>query len=90
MTLDIINSILISIAGGFISVSVLKLYKDKLVHGVSPVHVGFFTAYGFWHVYFFYSLDQWWSVMGGVVATTMNTIWFIMLIYYLTYPGGKR
>lgn len=65
MNLDLINSILIMTAGGFIAVSVVKLYKDKLVHGVSPIHVGFFTVYGFWHIYFFSSLDQWWSVAGG-------------------------
>ena len=90
MNLDIINSVLIMTAGAFISASVVKLYKDKVVRGVSPIHVGFFTMYGFWHVFFFSSLNQWWSVAGGIVAITMNSIWFIMLIYYTVYPKGKH
>lgn len=89
MNIDIINSILIVVAGGFISVSVFKLYRDKVVRGVSPIHVGFFTLYGFWHIYFFSALDQWYSVMGGIVATSMNTLWFYMLIYYTIWPRGN-
>ena len=87
---DIINSALIIMAGCFILVSVNKLYTDKLVRGVSPIHVGFFTGYGFWHIFFFSSLEQWWSVVGGVFTTTMNTTWLIMLIYYSIYPKGKQ
>ncbi len=87
---DVVNSVMVLTAGGFIAVSVWKLYKDKLVRGVSPIHVGFFSAYGLWHIFFFSSLDQWWSVVGGIVAATMNTIWLTQIIYYTVYPGGRK
>ena len=90
MNLDIINSGLVFIAGAFILISVKKLYKDKIVKGVSWAHVGFFTLYGLWHIYFFSSLEQWWSVVGGTCTTIANTIWLAQLVYYTVYPGGRK
>ena len=90
ITPDLINSVLVLVAGGFILISVKKLYKDKIVKGVSWAHVGFFSLYGFWHIYFFSSLEQWWSVAGGSLTTFTNTIWLLQLIYYTVYPGGRN
>ena len=74
---------LLELAGGFfILLSVLKLAKDKLVRGVSWVHVSFFTVWGVWNLYYYPSLDQWLSFAGGVFIVSANTVWVAMLAYY--------
>jgi len=89
MNPDIVNSGFLLTAGFFILFSVVKLYKEKEVRGVSLIHAGFFSVYGFWHICFFSLLEQWWSIIGGVFSTTINTVWVILLIYYTVYPKGK-
>lgn len=88
MTPDILNG-LFEIAGGFfIGTSVFKLHKDKMVAGVSWLHAGFFASWGYWNLYYYPSLDQWWSFWGGVGVVTMNTIWLFQLIYYSKRHGA--
>ena len=43
---DLINGTFESIGGGFISLSVRTLHKQKIVRGVSWVHVAFFSSWG--------------------------------------------
>jgi len=85
---DSVNGLFEVLAGAFISLSVLKLHKEKLVRGVSWKHVGFFWLWGAWNLYYYPSLDQWMSLVGGVVVMVMNTIWLSQLIYYTKRPGN--
>lgn len=90
MSPDVFNG-LFEIAGGFfISLSVRKLWADKMVAGVSWLHAGFFAAWGYWNLFYYPSLDQWWSFWGGVGVVTANTIWLGQLIYYSRWPGGHE
>ena len=58
---------------------------------MSWLHAGFFAAWGYWNLYYYYpSLDQWWSFWGGVGVVTMNTIWLGQLIYYSQHPSGLK
>lgn len=75
---------LFEFAGGlFILLSCIKLYRDKKVRGISFVHVGYFTLWGYWNIYYYPYLDQWISFIGGLSVVLMNTIWLLMLICYL-------
>lgn len=62
--------------------SVIKLYREKQVHGVSWVAVAFFASWGFWNLYYYPHLEQWASFCGGIAIVTVNTIWLAQLIYY--------
>ena len=79
---DIINASFEFVGAFAVLLSVRKAYQDKQVHGVSWLHVAFFTAWGFWNIYYYPSLDQWWSFAAGVFLVVVNCIWVGQLIYY--------
>ena len=61
--------------------SVRRILLDKLVHGVSPLPVIFFTAWGLWNLWYYPHLDQWWSFTGGVFLVWVNAWWVSCLLY---------
>ena len=67
----------------FIALSIRQLFKDKLVRGVSWVHVAFFSTWGFWNLFYYPHLEQWWAFVGGIGIVSANTIWLCLMIYYL-------
>lgn len=79
---DLINGTFESCGGFFILFSVIKLYKEKIVRGVHWVHTSFFTSWGFWNLYYYPALDQWFSFFGGFFLVLVNTIWLSQIIYY--------
>ena len=79
---DLINGLLETGGGLFILFSIVKLAQDKLVKGVSWLHVSFFTAWGYWNIYFYWALDLPYSWWGGILVTAMNTVWLAQLLYY--------
>jgi hypothetical protein len=65
---------------GFINVA--KLIKDKAVKGVYyPVWI-FYTLWGFWNLYYYPSVDCWYSFLGGLFLVLSNLIWVILAIKY--------
>jgi uncharacterized membrane protein YfcA len=79
---DFINGMFELFAGLFLTLNVIKLYKDKEVKGVSVISVAFFASWGYWNCYFYPSLNQWWSFVGGIGVVIMNSIWVGQMIYY--------
>lgn len=79
---DIINGSFECFGGWFIILSIVKLHKDKQVHGVSWLHAGFFAVWGYWNLFYYPHLGQWISFFGGVFIVAMNTIWLAQLVYY--------
>jgi hypothetical protein len=43
---DVVNGLFESFGSVFISLSIIKLLKDKIAKGVSFIHIGFFSAWG--------------------------------------------
>lgn len=83
MTLpDLINGLFETAGGFFIALSVIKLYNDKVVRGVSWMHVSFFSAWGFWNLFFYPHLDQWFSFWGGFILVAVNMGWLGQIVYY--------
>lgn len=79
---DLINGTFEMLGGLFILQSVVKLHRQKMVRGVSWLHAGFFSAWGYWNLFYYPHLDQWLSFAGGIGIVTANTIWLGQLIYY--------
>lgn len=86
---DIINGAFETLGGAFIALSVVKLHREKLVHGVSWLHVAFFSTWGYWNLYFYPHLDQWLSFAGGAILVAVNTTWLAQIVYYNRWPGGR-
>lgn len=87
---DVVNSLFEFLGGFFIFLSVLRLYKDKMVRGISVVHVTFFWLWGVWNVFYYPYLDQTMSFIGALMVLAMNSTWTGMLLYYTRYPGEER
>jgi len=62
--------------------NVHTLYKDKGYLGVCWSTVAFFAAWGYWNLYYYPSLDQWFSFLGGCSITLANTVWLGLMFYY--------
>jgi len=84
---DLINGLFELCGGFFILFSVVKLYRDKIVKGVSWVHVAFFSSWGFWNLFYYPHLDQWLSFYGGLWIVTVNCIWLGQIAYYSLRPA---
>ena len=80
--LDLINSFFKYGSGFFIIPTIMALYNTQNADGVSYIHVGFFSVWGLWNLYYFYQLDQKLSALANVFLIAMNTTWLFMLIYY--------
>jgi uncharacterized membrane protein YfcA len=90
MTPDQINACFEGFGSGAILLSVLKLLKDKQVHGISYWQVLFFTGWGYFNLYYYDILDQQFSWYAGMCVTVINTIYFGLLIYYDKIKSRNR
>lgn len=75
-------------AGGLVILllNIRCTHRDKAVKGINPWATGFFASWGLWNLFFYPSLDQWWSFAGGAFLVAMNFIWFGQLVYYSRKP----
>lgn len=82
MNPDVFNGLLELCGAGFISSSIVKVHRDRLVRGVSWWHVAFFGGWGVWNLFYYPSLDQWASFAGGLCIVVANGVWLGQLIYW--------
>lgn len=79
---DLINGSYELLGAPFILLSILKIHKEKSATGVSWLHAGFFASWGYWNLFYYPHLEQWFSFIGGVAIVIANTYWLGQLIYY--------
>lgn len=79
---DIINGWFEAISGGFMSYNCVRLYQDKRVRGVSVATQIFFTAWGYWNLFYYPHLGQWFSFFCGWLIVVSNTLWVTLAIKY--------
>jgi len=82
MVIDNVNGLFEMAGGLFVFMSVLKLHRDKKVRGVSMIAIVFFTVWGFWNLFYYPSLDQFWSAVGASSVALMNIVWLCQMVYY--------
>jgi len=58
--------------------------RDRQVKGVSITSSALFTLWGWWNIFYYSHLDQWYSLCGGTLLMLGNTIWVALLIYYVS------
>lgn len=54
--------------------SIRALLRDKMVRGFSPAPLVFFTAWGFWNLFYYPALSQQWSWVAGMFLVATNTV----------------
>lgn len=82
MTPDILNGLFELIGALLLCLSIRRLLHDREVKGVSAVPVSFFACWGFWNLYFYPSLDQWWSFYGGLLMVAVNSTWILLMLWF--------
>jgi hypothetical protein len=79
---DLVNSCF-EIAGGVSTWrNVHTLVKDKKVRGVSLESSLMFTTWGFWNLFYYPSLGQWASFLGGLVIVSGNVAWLALAFWW--------
>jgi hypothetical protein len=89
MSNDLINGLFELFGSFFILNHCRLLYKAKVVHGVSVISTVYFAAWGFWNLFFYPSLNQWFSTAGGIAIMLTNSLWIGLMMYYNTKNKSK-
>jgi hypothetical protein len=82
MNIDLINGGFELCSGLFQIANILRLIKDKEVKGVSLSSFILYTVWGLWNLYYYPSLGQSLSFIGGIFIVVTNMIWLGLAIYY--------
>ena len=80
---DIINALFELFGGILLWKNVHQLHKDKEIKGVHWSPVMFLAAWGYWNLYYYPSLDQWFSFVAGINIVAANTVWVVQMLYYI-------
>ena len=83
---DLINGLFEFIAGILVWLNVRAVRRDKGYYGVSLAPISLFALWGVWNLYYYPSLSQWWSFIGGINVVVANIVWVALMIHY----GRKR
>lgn len=90
MIIDLINGCFEATGAVMCFLNVRRLYRDKKVAGVMWQVQAFFTAWGIWNLYYYPSLGQWFSFIGGSALVTFNGAWVAGALYYIKHPGDSN
>lgn len=80
--MDEVNGIFELLGAVMISLSCIKLAQDRRIAGLSFYHVTYFTAWGWFNVFFYPSQGLFWSFIGGICVVVMNSLWLVGILYY--------
>lgn len=79
---DIVNGIFEFIGALFSFANCWQLFKDKKVKGVHWGSTIFFTSWGLWNLFYYPSLHQPYSFVGGIFLCCAAMCWMVQRIYY--------
>lgn len=82
MNNDLVNGFFELGAGLLCWFNVRKILADKKIHGVYWPVQAFFAAWGWWNLYYYPTLNQWFSFAGGIILVAGNTIWVLLAVKY--------
>lgn len=83
---DFTNGLFEFIGGLLILNHCRAVLRDKAVAGVSILSTAIFTSWGFWNLYYYPSLGQWWSFTGGLLIVAANCLWVYLMLKYRKGP----
>ena len=77
---DVTNGLFEALGGMLVWLNVRRILIDKQVKGTDGYVVIFFSAWGWWNLYYYPSLNQWLSTAGAVLMALANTTWLILFL----------
>lgn len=86
---DQANGLFEAIGGCMVFMHSLAAYKVKKVAGVSRFATVVFTSWGYYNLFYYPHLDQWYSFAGGLVIVAGNMTWLYMMWLYRNAPKEK-
>lgn len=90
MSPDFFNALFEVSAGFFVLNHCRVLFQHKSTRGVSIVSTIFFCFWGFWNIYYYPAIGQFWSFAGGVFVVIANTVYVVMMLHYNKRSIGWR
>ena len=79
---DFINAAF-EVSGALLTwMNVRRVWQDRGYAGIYAPAILLFTSWGFWNLYYYAHLQQWWSVMATVVMVTANCAWLGSMVYF--------
>lgn len=82
MLADAANALLEFVGGLFVLGHCRAVWRDREVKGVSIISTVFFLCWGVWNLYYYPSLGQWLSLVGGIFLALANVLWVSLLIRF--------
>ena len=82
MKLDVINGMYEFCGSLMLLRNVLLTYRAKQVKGVSIIATAYFMSWGVFNVFYYPSLGQHWSFLGGLCIAAVNAVWLGQILYY--------
>ena len=79
---DHINALFQLLGSLFILINVFRINRDKMLAGVSVIPTIYYIVWGFWNLYYYPFLGQWYSFAAGLLVVAANVAWVSMAIYY--------
>ncbi len=80
---DLVNGLVFELLGSvFLWMNVRKLWHDRELKGVYWYSTAFWSLWGCWNLYYYPSLGQWWSFLGGLSVFAANTCWLVLALRY--------
>lgn len=79
---DLINGLFELFSGILCILNITKIIQDKELKGISWIPLLFFTLWGAWNLYYYPSLNQTLSFIGGLFIFFSNIVWLILIVYY--------
>ncbi|HXJ44351.1 MAG TPA: hypothetical protein VNH18_34000 [Bryobacteraceae bacterium] len=79
---DLGNGLFECLGGLVLWQNVRRILQDKKLAGVDWRVTGFFTAWGFWNLWYYPHLHQTLSFIGGLNIVAANFVWLWFAIKY--------
>jgi hypothetical protein len=79
---DTVNGLFELLGGIVLWQNVRRIRQDRKLAGVDWRVTGFFTAWGFWNLWYYPSLGQWFSFFGGLNIVAANFVWLAFALKY--------
>jgi hypothetical protein len=89
LTLDIINGAFEFCGSLMLARNVRMTYLAKRTQGVSLLATSYFSSWGIFNIFYYPSLGQHWSFLGGICVAAVNSIWVAQILYYNHLKGKK-
>ena len=80
--MDSINGLFELVGSVLTWMSVYRVFKDRGYAGIYAPAVMLFFAWGFWNLFYYPHLGQWWSFVGGCSLVFANLCWVVAMLVY--------